>query len=164
MLYYWNPRHPASQGKYGSFYDIQTQQVLEAQQSIGVPVLLRQTAAADGFSIVDNSKITAQYPGVYDLQFSLQLHNTGGGGSGQNVEVWLVKNEQAVAYTNTKVAVNTNGPYVVAAWDFIVDLAAGDRAQIYWATDNHHIVMQYDTGSMGGPAIPSAIATIIPVA
>jgi hypothetical protein len=164
MLYYWNPRHPASQGKYGSFYDIETQQITEAQQNIGRPVLLRQTAGADGFSIVDNSKITAQYPGIYDLQFSLQLHHTAGGGSGQNVEIWLVKNEQQVAYTNTRVDVNTNGPYVVAAWDFIIDLAAGDRAQLYWATDNHHIVLQYNTGTMGGPAIPSAIVTIIPVA
>lgn len=164
MLYYWNPRHPASQGKYGSFYDIQTQQVAEAGINTGNPVLLRQTAAADGFSIVDNSKITAQYPGVYDLQFSLQLRNTGGGGSGQDVEIWLVKNEQAVAYTNTRVAVNTNGPYVVAAWDFIVDFAAGDRAQLYWATDNHHVVIQYNTGTMGGPDVPSAIVTVLPVA
>lgn len=164
MLYYWNPRLPASQGKYGSFYDIETQQITEAQENIGRPVLLRQTAGANGFSIVDNSKITAQYPGIYDLQFSLQLHNTAGGGSGTHVEIWLVKNGQQIAYSNTRLTINTNGPYGVAAWDFIVDLAAGDNAQIYWATDNYHIVMQYNTGTMGGPAIPSAIVTVIPVA
>lgn len=164
MLYYWNQRHPASQGKYGSFYDILTQEVAENATSIGIPVLLRHTAEADGFSIVDNSKITAQYPGTYDLQFSFQFKNTGGGGSGQSVEIWLVKDGQPVPYTNTRVAVNTNSPYVVSAWDFIVTFAAGENAQIYWATDNHHIVMQYNTGTMGGPAIPSAILTVIPVA
>lgn len=164
MLYYWNPRHPASQGKYGSFYDTQDQQVTQAQENIGRPVLLRQTAAADGFSIVDDSKITAQYPGVYDLQFSFQLHNTGGGGAGNNVEIWLVKNGQQVIYSNTRLTVNANGPYGVAAWDFIIDLAAGDNAQIYWATDNYHIRLEQGTGTMNGPEIPSAIVTIIPVA
>lgn len=164
MLYYWNPRHPASQGKYGSFYDSLTQEVASDQTSIGRPVLLRNTAEADGFSIVDNSKITAQYPGTYDFQFSFQFYNGGGGGSGQTVEIWLVHNEQQVAHTNTRVAVNTNSPYVVSAWDFILTIAAGDRVQIYWATDNHHIVMRANTGTMGGPAIPSAIVTVIPVA
>ncbi|NBP56199.1 hypothetical protein EBU71_06640 [bacterium] len=164
MLYYWNPRHPASQGKYGSFYDILTQEVAENQQSIGIPVLLRNTAESTGISIVDNSKITFQYPGTYDIQFSFQFHNNGGGGGGQTVEIWLVQNGQAVPYSNTRVAVNTNSPYVVAAWDFIITTAAGGNAQIYWATNNHHIVMQYNTGTMGGPAIPSAIVTVLPVA
>ena len=164
MLYYWNPRLPASQGKYGSFYDIQTQQITEAQENIGRPVLLRQTAQADGFSIVDNSKITAQYPGVYDIQFSFQFNYTGGAGSGEIVEIWLVVNGNQVPDTNTRVVVSSNHPYTVAAWDFIVDFAAGDNAQIYWATDNHHIIMQHGTSAMGGPAIPSAIVTVLPVA
>jgi hypothetical protein len=164
MLYYWNPRHPASQGKYGSFYDIQTQQLAADALSIGIPVLFRQTAEADGISIVDNSKITFAYPGTYDIQFSFQFNNEGGGGSGQTVEIWLVQNGEAVPYTNTRVAVNTNSPYVVAAWDFIITATAGSNAQIYWATDNRNIVMKYNTGAMGGPAIPSAILTAIPVA
>lgn len=164
MLYYWNPRLPASQGKYGSFYDIQDQQITEDQINIGRPVLLRQTAEADGFSIVDNSKITAQYPGVYDIQFSFQFHYTGGGGSGEIVEIWLVVNGNQVPETSTRVVVSSNHPYTVAAWDFIVNFAAGDNAQIYWATDNHHIIIQHDTSTMGGPDIPSAIVTVIPVA
>lgn len=164
MLYYWNPRHPASQGKYGSFYDILTQEVASNATSIGIPVLFRHTAEANGVSIVDNSKITFAYPGTYDVQFSFQFHNDGGGGGGQTVEIWLVQDGVAVPYTNTRVAVNTNSPYIVAAWDFILTVTAGSNAQIYWATDNHHIVMRYNTGTMGGPAIPSAILTVIPVA
>jgi hypothetical protein len=164
MLYYWNPRHPASQGKYGSFYDTQTQRVTEPQEEQGFPVKLRTTAAAEGFSIVDNTKITAQYPGVYDFQFSFQFHNIGGGGSGITVEIWLVVNGNQIADTNTRVTVNTNSPYVVSAWDFIVPVEAGDEVEIYWATDNYKIEMTATTSTMGGPNVPSAIVTVLPVA
>jgi hypothetical protein len=37
---------------------------------------------------------------------------------------------------------------------------AGDYIEVYWATDNNKIKMTHNTGTMGGPAIPSAIITI----
>ncbi len=164
MLYYWNPRLPASQGKYGSFYDTQTQRITALQEGQGFPVKLRTTAAADGMSIINDSKIKVQYPGVYDFQFSFQFHNIGGGGSGTSVEIWLVVNGDQVADTNTRVTVNTNSPYVVSAWDFLVPIEAGDEVQIYWASDNYKIEMTAATSTMGGPNIPSSIVTVIPVA
>lgn len=164
MLYYWNPRHPASQGKYGSFYDTQTQTVTELQEEQGFPVKLRTTSAASGFSILNDSKIKAQYPGVYDFQFSFQFNYIGGGGSGTHVEIWLVINGNQVADTNTRLTISSNNPYTVAAWDFIVPVEAGDEVQIYWATDNYKIEMTATTSTMGGPNIPSSIVTVIPVA
>ncbi len=136
----------------------------EPQEEQGFPVKLRTTAAASGFSILNDSKIKAQYPGVYDFQFSFQFHNIGGGGSGVTVEIWLVINGDQVPDTNTRVTVNTNSPYVVSAWDFIVPVEAGDEVQIYWATDNYKIEMTATTSTMGGPNIPSSIVTVIPVA
>jgi len=150
-------------GYYGSFYDIQTQTVAQGQESIGIPVKVRSLDRANGISVVNDSKITFAHGGVYDMQFSFQFHNTGGGGNGTTVEIWLTKNGQAIPDTNTRVAVNTNSPYVVSAWDFIVAPADNDYYQVYWATDNHNIHMAHNTGSMGGPAIPSAIITVIPV-
>jgi hypothetical protein len=149
-------------GYYGSFYDVLTQQVVQGQESIGIPALVRNidADATSGFTIVDNSKIKAQYPGVYNFAFSFQWHNTGGGGNGTTVEVWFTKNGQQIPDSNTRVAINTNSPYVVSAWNIFQKMNANDYIQMYWATDNHHIIMKSNTGSMGGPAIPSAIITV----
>lgn len=148
-------------GYYGSFYDTLSQTI--ATTSTGQPILLRNTDIANGISIVSNSRITFAYTGTYDMQFSFQWKHTGGAGSGTTVEVWLVKNETAVPETNTRVAVNTNSPYVVSAWDFMISATAGDYYQIYWATDNASIELTANTGAMGGPHIPSAIVTVMPV-
>lgn len=147
---------------FGSFYDTATQEIVQGNESIGIPVLIRHidSDATRGFTIVDNSKIKAQYDGVYNFAFSFQFHNTGGGGNGQTVEIWFTKNGQPIPDSNTRVAVNTNSPYVVAAWNIFQKLNANDYVQMYWATDNHHIVMKYNTGLMGGPAIPSTIITV----
>lgn len=145
-------------GSYGSWYDNQTQIVTTV--STGEPVKIRQQDMVSGFTRTNNSRITATNAGIYNLAFSFQFRNEGGGGNGQTVEIWLTKNGQPVADSNTRIAVNTNSPYVVAAWNFFQQLNAGDYLEIYWATDNQHIVMKTNTGSMGGPSIPSAIVTI----
>jgi hypothetical protein len=145
-------------GYYGAWYDIQDQSITTV--STGQPVLIRQEQFNNGFSIGANSRITAANTGLYNLQFSLQLHNRGGGGSGTTAEIWFVKNGLAVPYSNTRVAVNTNSPYIVSAWNYFDQLNTGDYLQIYWATDNANITLENNTGAMGGPAIPSVIVTI----
>jgi hypothetical protein len=149
---------PGGFGSYGSWYDIQDQIVNTV--SVGEPVLIRQQDIASGFTRVNNSQMKALNAGVYNFAFSFQLNNRGGGGNGQTVEIWLTKNGQQVADTNTRVNVNTNSPYIVAAWNFFITLAANDYVQIYWATDNKNIVLENNTGAMGGPAIPSTIITV----
>lgn len=145
-------------GSYGSWYDAGDQIVNTV--STGQAVLIRQQDIVSGFSRNGNTRIVAANAGTYNLAFSLQLHNRGGGGNGTHVEIWLTKNGQPVADSNTRVAVNTNSPYVVAAWNFFQQLAIGDYLELYWATDNLNIVMENTTGSMGSPSIPSAIVTI----
>jgi len=145
-------------GKYGSWYHTETQTVNVT--SIGQPVILNTEAFANGFTKINNSELKCSSTGIYNLAFSFQFRNEGGGGNGTTVEIWLVKNEQPVANTNTRVSVNTNSPFVVSAWNFFEQMEVNDNLQIYWATDNHHIVMKANTGTMGGPHIPSAIMTI----
>jgi hypothetical protein len=145
-------------GSYGSWYDSGDQ--IASVVSIGQPVFIRQNDIASGFSKSGNTRIVAANAGIYNLAFSLQLHNRGGGGNGTTAEIWLAKNGIAVPDTNTRVAVNTNSPYIVAAWNFFQQLNIGDYLELYWATDNLNIVLENTTGAMGGPAIPSVIITI----
>ena len=146
-------------GNWASFYDTQTQVLTVVETA--TPVLLRSNGGYNGITIVDNNKITFGSTGVYDIQFSFQFHNTGGGGDGQTVEIWLSKNGTAVADTNTRVSVIPNSPYVVSAWDFMIEATAGDYYQVIWTTDNLNIHMTANSGSMGGPNIPSAIVTVM---
>ena len=154
----------ATQRDYISAYDTQTQLLTSSEVNAGTakPVLVRSTASAQDISIVSNSRITVTKTSVYNLQFSLQLENTGGGGSGSTVEIWLSQDGNAVPDSNTQVSVNTNSPYVVAAWNFVIPLTAGHYVELMWYTDNHHIEMPAIAAG-DRPRVPSAIITLTEV-
>lgn len=145
---------------YGSFYS-------SLDQTDGVtPHLMfcESTADADGVSMqlgdeATKSQITFASAGTYNIQFSAQLHNTGGGGSGQTVDIWFALNGNSIADSATKLVVPSNAPYVVAAWNFILSVAAGDYAEIFWLTDNNNIKLEYVAAAPPVPAIPSVIIT-----
>ena len=118
----------------------------------------------NGIQLVDNSKITFLHAGKYNIAFSDQLHATGGGGAGIAVNIWLAKNGTAVENTNTKVIVNNNNPYFVAAWNFFVNVNANDYYQLMWSADNANVLLEYEAGTGSGasrhPSIPSTILTV----
>lgn len=144
---------------YGSFYDT-TNQVASTLDT-GYFIKINTTDTANGFT-TDGANIIAQYNGIYNLQFSNQIHYNGGGGSGNKIEIWLTKNGQDVPHTNTKLNITSNNPFSVAAWNFIVSLNAGEKVALKWGTTN--LNMGFDTNSSTiGPAIPSVIMTIVPI-
>ena len=143
--------------KYAQFYDTASQ---SASVNTATPMLLRSTDFSNGVSIVSSSRITVSNSGVYDLQFSSQLFNGGGGGSGQTVSIWFRVSGSDVPYSTTNVAVIPNSPYVVAAWNFASQLSSGSYVEIMWATDNSNIVLAFLPTSSVAPAVPSVIATL----
>ncbi len=156
---------PVSSGiaapNYGNFLSTAT-------QTIGTPgtpqaVTLNTTVAANNFSLVASSQITAAVAGIYNLQFSIQLlANPGGGG---DVEIWLAKNGNAVLDSNTRFSIKNTNEAEFVALNYVETLAAGDYLQLIWSTadvDNFLFAATSPT-PLGGPAIPSAIVTIVPV-
>lgn len=153
-------------GYYGAFSDYTTQ--VCSNTNFGRAVTISHTDEANGFTVDggSNTQLIAAHAGTYNYQFSLQLHNTGGGGSGTKVTIWLRKNGTDVANTATDVEVNTNSPYVVPAWNFVQTLNSNDYLELIWATENTNIIIEYVPPSAqtnGAPGIPSAIVTITPV-
>jgi hypothetical protein len=118
----------------------------------------------NGIQLVDNSKIKFLHAGKYNIQFSDQFHYTGGGGSGDDVNIWLAKNGTALEDTNTKTIITSNNPYYVAAWNFFVNAAVNDYYQIMWSSNNANIKLEYEAGTGSGasrhPSIPSVIVTV----
>lgn len=144
---------------HGSYYSMATQ----TANITSTPYFVRieTTDFQEGFT-TDGANVIATYSGVYNLQFSLQLHHTGGGGSGDHVEIWLNKNGIDQANTNTIIHVNSGTPYVVAAWNFLIPLSAGEKVALRWGSLNTNIKIE-SNGHVIGPAVPSVIATITSV-
>lgn len=147
---------------YGSFYDTTTQ----AATTLNTPVAMKfnSTDFSNGVSIQNDgsgnpTKIVIANAGVYDIQFSAQLQDIGGGGSGTTANIYLRKNGSDVLYSDTKVDITNSSKYSVAAWNFYVDAQAGDFYQLMWATDNLSIQM-IAVPAGASPAVPSLILTV----
>jgi hypothetical protein len=143
---------------YGNFYSDNTQQ--PQALTTGQPINLNGTVAANNFVIANNSQITTNAAGVYNLQFSIQLLSTNQGG---DVEIWLAKNGVAVPESNTVFHTKNANEAEFAALNYVETLAAGDYLQLIWATDNLDMTLAATASNMGGPNIPSVILTIVPV-
>lgn len=145
---------------HGSFYSTQDQ---SASANTATAMTYNEEDFANGVTIEDNSKIVIANTGKYNIQFSAQLFHDGGGGKGETVNIWLAKNGNPVTNSNTKIIVQSNYRYAVAAWNFFVDAAAEDYYEIMWATDNTSIDIVHEN-SGAYPAIPSVILTVNQIA
>lgn len=123
------------------------------------------TQLSNGISVTNNSlgfptKITFEHLGVYNIAFSAQLHNTGGGGPGTIVDIWLKHNDVTEPNTNTRTTVNTNSPFIVAAWNFFVEVDTLPQwFEIFWQTENANIILEHLGANGNMPATPSIIVT-----
>jgi hypothetical protein len=149
---------------HGSFYDIQDQ--TGTANSIQA-MKLRQTDFSSGVSIggANSTQITIANAGIYNIAFSAQLHQTHSSGT---INIWLNKNGTPMANTNTKVAITSNNPYYVAAWNLFVDADAADYFELMWSSTSANTVLEHEaetgTGPTLHPAVPSVILTVNKVA
>jgi hypothetical protein len=148
-------------GFYGSYFSNVDQTA--AAINTAYAMTLNNVIGENGISVVSGSQITFTSPGTYDIQFSAQFHNNGGGGSGNTVQIWFRKNGTDLPDSATRISVPTNNPYVVAAWDFMDNFVAGDNFQLMWSTDNTNISIDHNTAVAPAPAIPSVIISVMQV-
>lgn len=121
--------------------------------------------AASGISIVGGSKITVANTGVYNVQFSTQIDKTDSGRD--SMEIWLMRNGNNESWSNTWVEADNNNAKVVAAWNFVIPLNAGDFVELaWWSADvDMRLFARPAEAVVPGvsparPAIPSAILTV----
>lgn len=149
---------PASTPNYGEFLSTVDQTILAI--NTGQPVRYNTVGIINNFTLEETSEITAGVAGIYNLQFSIQLLvSTGGGG---NAEIWLRKNGVDVPSTNTQFTIKNTNEAEFAALNFLVQMNAGDNVQLMWAADDIHLKLAA-IPPFAGPAIPSVITTIVPV-
>jgi hypothetical protein len=150
--------------KYGSFYDTTLQTALAANTAYPIKLNSTDNTATNGFAVGNDGLgnptiIKAASAGVYNIAFSAQLQRTTGGSS-ETVDIWLRKNGSNLAWTNTAVNVQANAGFLVAAWNFFVQLDANAEFQLMWATTSTAIQLVFGDLTAVHPQTPSVILTV----
>jgi hypothetical protein len=143
--------------RYGSFYSTVTQNA--AATNTAYPVTINSTDISEGVYIGSpTSRVYVDRVGTYNFQFSAQLLKSGGGSG--NVYIWYRVNGVNAANSATIVTLAGSSSAVVAAWNFVVDLNAGDYFELVWSTNNTNCEIHATGASSPVPAVPSVILTV----
>ena len=110
--------------------------------------------------LIPPGKLYVQESGVYNIQFSTQLDEPGGGAA--TIYIWFKKNGVNIPESATAIDLANKGK-LVAAWNFMTYLNEGDYVELMWQSNNANtqIVSAPPAGNI--PAIPSIIITITQV-
>lgn len=124
-----------------------------------------QTASSTTITGLLESLITFDYAGVYNIQFSLQFSNTDNNNI-HEVDVWFRKNDVDIPNSNSRFSIpgkhsGLNGQ-LIAALNFVTDVAADDVIEIIWHTDNSNVYIETIPAATAPirPQTPSAIVTV----
>ena len=118
-------------------------------------------------SVVSGSKVTVAYPGVYNLQFSIQAQNTDT--QLHDISLWLKQGNDGGTATDLAgstgfVSVpNSHGGtpgHIIFGWNYFVNMAANDYIQLYWSTDSTTTNIQYYAAGTS-PTRPSTSSVVL---
>jgi len=142
---------------YGSFYDLTDQTAALANTAYAMA--FGNTDYSNGVTIGSpTSRVYVDRPGLYNIQFSAQLDKTSANAG--NVWIWLDKNGSTVANSATQVTLQGSSAATVAAWNFLLEMNAGDYFRLMWSTDDTDCFIKHDTAVAPVPDIPSIILTV----
>ena len=143
--------------RYGSFYDTTTQTA--AAINTAYAMTFNTTDLSYGVTVGSpSSRIYVDRPNIYNIQFSAQLDKTTGGVG--LVWIWLRKNGVDVPDSAGQVRVQGNNAELLAAWNYLTQLNAGDYIELMWEVDDTSVQILYDAATAVHPAVPSVILTI----
>ena len=143
--------------RYGSFYDTTTQTA--AAINTAYAMTFNTTDLSVGVTRGSpTSRIYVDRPNVYNIQFSAQLDKTAGGVG--LIWIWLRKNGTDVPDSTTQIRIQGNNAETVAAWNFLLQMNAGDYFELMWEVDDTTVQILTEAASAVHPAIPSVILTV----
>ena len=141
----------------GSFYDTTTQTAVATNTAYAMR--LNSTATSNQVSVdpTHTSRIICAVAGIYNFQFSAQLNSSTG--STQYIYIWVRVNGADIPNSASKVAVQGSSAQLIAAWNFVQAMNAGDYLEFMWSVSNTSVNILAQTAVSPVPAIPSVIAT-----
>ena len=145
---------------YGAFSSDQDQ---TAAANTATLMTLNTTDFKNGVSI-NTSKITVEYAGIYNLQFSAQFQNTDT--AFQDVYIWLRQNGVDITGSTGFVSIpnrhaGTDG-HTIVGWNYFLTMNANDYVEIYWSVPNVAVSIQHlaASGTPTKPSTASVVATL----
>jgi hypothetical protein len=129
------------------------------------------TDGLSGFYVGNNAsgfptRIYAQNTGLYNIQFSAQLHTTAN--EACDFSVWFAMTGSNMVNSNTDFTIEkiNGGGFQVAALNFLTPISSGSYVELYWSktTANGQLQAKGTQASPIRPATPSLIVTVTQVA
>lgn len=149
---------------YGQWYSTTSQ---SGSANTVIPMTYDSQSFARGFTY-SGSRLYAEVPGIYNLQFSAQFYNTVN--TEVEIDVWLRQDDQNVPDSNTLYYINKVGGSgrgtVVAALNYLVQMTSGSYVELVFSNTGGTSLNLYFTGSGDNPVrprVPSIITTIAQV-
>lgn len=157
-------KNPQGIFSYGSWLNSST---LTAALNTETSVTFSTKIYQEGVKLKNGSKLVVEESGIYNIQFSAQIHNTGGGGSGELMYVWFKRNGKDISNSATAMHVSSN-QYRVMTVNIFQKMKAKDYFEVYWSTTNVNIRLEgISAASLPAcphPAVPSIIVTVNQIA
>ena len=157
--------NPAPVGYYGAFEDNTSQTA--AAINTPYPMKFGTTDLSNAVTMVSDgsnlTRITIANTGIYNIQFSAQFDRTNSGTD--VVDIWLRKNGTDVVGSGGKIVLTGGAAAsaIIATWNYVLDVTAGDYYQLMWSTTDTHVRILYEaaqTSPFAHPIIPSTILTV----
>ena len=154
---------------YGQWGSLETQ---SGSADTAYPIKLEsQFDGSEGVNVTNNgsgfpTRINIQNKGLYNIQFSAQLHTT----TNESVDfsIWFAMTGSNIANSNTDFSIEkvSGGGFSVAALNFMTSIEAGDYVELYWSKTTADGQLQYKGTQTAPirPATPSIIVTVTQVA
>ena len=145
----------------GSFYDT-TSQTTTANTATLMTLNSTDTTGTNGVSIVSGSKVTVTYPGVYNMQFSVQAQNANA--NTQDMSIWIKQNGTDLAGSTGFISIpashgGTDG-HGIYGWNYFISMAASDYIQLYWSTPSTDVSIHYYAAGTS-PTRPSTSSVVL---
>ena len=147
-------------GFYGAFSDYTTQTI--ASTSIAYPMTFSNTDESYGVRIVSGSRITFDYPGTHNVQWSGQFSCSSAGT--EDISVWLRRNGTDVTGSTGFVAVpGSHGGidgHALPGWNFVSTYTAGEFIEFIWSSTSTSVSLR-TYGASTSPTRPSTASLIM---
>ena len=157
------------QFNYGQWYSLENQTgSADTAYSIRFEV---PTSDISGMYVGNNgsgfpTRIYVQNTGLYNIQFSAQLHTTAN--ESVDFSVWFAMTGSAIANSNTDFSIEkvSGGGFDVAALNFLTPISSGSYVELYWSKTTANGRLQYKDvqSTPSRPATPSVIVTVTQIA
>lgn len=154
---------------YGSFYDTTTHTTTANTATV---MTLNTQDVAQQVSIVDGSKVTVVYPGIYNMQFSVQVENSTA--DDQEIDIWIRQfDRDATPYflpsgdlpgsTGAISVIKKHGAApgaTISGWNYYLTMQGGDYIQMMWSVTNAGVTLP-SRPAQTGPVRPGTSSVVL---